>query len=88
MLVVETGVHFLQRWSIRAIARELKLSRNSVLKAVRSGETSFAYERGVQPRPKLGPWIEALERLLAENDAQPARERPRGGPPGAAGRCW
>jgi hypothetical protein len=64
-----------QRWSIRAITRELKLSRNTVRKAVRSGETSFAYERGVQPRPKLGPWIEELKRLLAENDTQPARER-------------
>jgi transposase len=80
MLVVETvgrirRAYFVQRRSIRAIARELKLSRNTVRKAVRSGETKFAYERGVQPRPKLGPWIDELERLLAENDAQPARER-------------
>jgi len=80
MLVVETvgrirRAYFVQRRSIRAIARELKLSRNTVRKAVRSGETRFAYERGVQPRPKLGPWIDDLERLLAANDAQPARER-------------
>ena len=80
MLVVETvgrirRAYFVQRRSIRTIARELKLSRNTVRKAVRSGETKFAYERGVQPRPKLGPWIDELERLLAENDAQPARER-------------
>jgi hypothetical protein len=80
MLVVETvgrirRAYFVQRRSIRAIARELKLSPNTVRKAVRSGGTKFAYERGVQPRPKLEPWIEELERLLAENDAQPARER-------------
>jgi transposase len=80
MLVVETvgrirRAYFVQRRSIRAIARELKLSRNTVRKAVRSGETRFAYERGVQPRPKLGPWIDELERLLAENDVQPTRER-------------
>jgi len=52
MLVVETvgrirRAYFVQRRSIRAIARELKLSRNTVRKAVRSGETKFAYERGV-----------------------------------------
>jgi transposase len=29
----------------------------------------------VQPWPKLGPWIDELQRLLAENDAQPAGER-------------
>ena len=80
MLVVETvgrirRAYFVHKRSIRAIARELKLSRNTVRKAVRSGETKFAYERGMQPRPKLGPWIDDLERLLSENEAQPGRER-------------
>jgi transposase len=80
MLVVETvgrirRAYFVQRRSIRAIAGELKLSRNTVRKAVRFGGTKFAYERGVQPRPKLGPWIDELERLLSENESQPARER-------------
>jgi hypothetical protein len=28
---------------------------------LRSGETSFEYERQVQPRPKLGRWVSLLE---------------------------
>src|SRR4051812_6226273 len=80
MLVVETvgrirRAYFVQRRTIRAIARELKLSRNTVRKVLRSGETAFAYERDVQPRPKLEAWTGELERLLSENEARSARER-------------
>jgi hypothetical protein len=32
------------------IARDLKVSPNTVRKVLRSGETSFEYEREVQPR--------------------------------------
>ena len=60
---------------IKAICRELKVSRKVVRKVIRSGETAFAYERRVQPQPKLGPWREELERLLAANAARPSRER-------------
>ena len=41
----------------------------------RWGETSFSYERGVQPRPKLGRWREDPDGLLARNAGGPARER-------------
>ena len=44
-------------------------------KVLRSEETSFSYERQVQPRPKLGRWKEELVRLLAANAEAPARER-------------
>src|SRR5437763_17030877 len=59
MLTVETigrirREHFLKGKTIREIARDLKASRNTVRKVLRSGETSFEYERSVQPRPKLG----------------------------------
>jgi DNA-binding transcriptional regulator LsrR (DeoR family) len=59
MLVVETIAriqreHFTKGKKIKEIARELKVSRNTVRKVLRSGETSFEYEREVQPRPKLG----------------------------------
>ena len=33
--------------TIREITRDLKLSRNTVRKILRSGETSFSYERTV-----------------------------------------
>jgi transposase len=59
----------------KGIARDLRLSRNTVRKVLRSDETSFSYERQVQPRPKLGRWKEQLDRLLAANVEAPARER-------------
>ena len=80
MLVVETvgrirREHFVQGKSIKEIARDLRMSRNTVRKVLRSGETSFAYERDVQPQPKLGRWKSDLDRMLAENAAKPLRER-------------
>ena len=80
MLIVETigrirREHFVQGKSIKEIARDLKLSRNTVRKVLRSEDTSFSYERQVQPRPKLGRWKEELDRLLATNSEASARER-------------
>src|SRR6476619_6719085 len=80
MLTVETigrirREHFLKGKTIKEIARDLKVSRNTVRKVLRSGETSFEYEREVQPRPKLGRWTEELEALLSSNAAKPAREQ-------------
>ena len=80
MLVVETvgrirREHFVQGKSIKEIARNLRMSRNTVRKILCSGETSFAYERDVQPQPKLGRWKSDLDRMLAENTGKPARER-------------
>jgi transposase len=80
MLVVETvgrirREHFVRGKSIKEIARDLRMSRNTVRKILRSGETSFAYERDVQPQPKLGRWKDDLDRMLAENAAKSLRER-------------
>jgi transposase len=80
MLVVETigrirREHLGKGKSIREIARDLKISRNTVRKVLRSGETSFSYEREVQPRPKLGRWKAELDRLLTSNASSAARER-------------
>jgi len=66
---------FVQGRTIKEIVRELHVSRNTVRKVLRSGATAFSYEREVQPRPKLGQWTAALERLLTTNAARPARER-------------
>lgn len=60
--------------TIKEIARDLKVSRNTVRKVLRSGETSFKYERQVQPRPKLGRWAVELDGLLVANAAKPAHE--------------
>ena len=70
MLVVETVARirrefFVKGKSIKEIVRDLKVSRNTVRKVLRSGATAFSYEREVQPLPKLGRWRGALDRLLA-----------------------
>jgi transposase len=80
MLVVETiarirRAHFVQGKSIKAICRELHVSRKVVRKVLRSESTEFRYERERQPMPRLGAWRAELDRLLASNEAKPARER-------------
>ena len=80
MLIVETIArirreHFIKGKTIKEIARDLKVSRNTVRKVLRSGETSFEYERVVQPRPKLGRWAAELDGLLAGNTVKAAREQ-------------
>src|SRR6201996_8150382 len=80
MLIVETIArirreHFIKGKTIKEIARDLKVSRNTVRKVLRSGETSFEYERVVQPRPKLGRWPAGLDGLLAGNAVKSAREQ-------------
>ena len=81
MLVVETIArirreHLGKGVPIRKLVRDLKVARNTVRKVVRSDETSAVYERKVQPRPKLGPWIAELDRRLEVNE-----KKPRRGPP-------
>jgi transposase len=46
-----------------------------VRRVVRSGATEFVYERKVQPQPKIGPWRDDLDRLLAVNATRSSRER-------------
>ena len=80
MLIVETigrirREHLVKGKGIKAIARDLKLSRNTVRKVLRSDTTSFEYERAVQPQPKLGPWRDQLDALLLGNEGKAARER-------------
>jgi transposase len=80
MLVVETiakvrRMFFGQGKPIKAICRELGLSRKVVRKVIRSGVTEFHYEREHQPLPKIGPWRERLDALLVANEAKPGRER-------------
>lgn len=61
--------------TIKAIVRELKVSRKVVRKIVRTQGTEFNYKRRVQPRPQLGEHAARLETLLAENAVRPRRDR-------------
>ncbi|XDA98455.1 IS21 family transposase [Sulfitobacter sp. LCG007] len=80
MLVVETiakirRAYFQDKKPIKQICRELRVSRNTVRRVIRSGATEFSYERSVQPQPKIGPWKDELDRMLAENARKPKRDR-------------
>jgi transposase len=80
MLIVETigrirREHLVKGKSIKEIARDLRISRNTVRRILRSGETSFSYEREVQPRPRLGRWKADLDRMLTANAGNSTRER-------------
>jgi transposase len=80
MRIVETigrirREHLVKGKSIREIARDLKLSRNTVRRVLRSGETAPSYERKHQPRPRLGRWKADLDRLPMANVGKPTRER-------------
>jgi transposase len=60
LTVVETiakirRAHFVDGKSIKQICRELRVSRNTVRKVIRSGATEFTYDRTTQPRPKIDP---------------------------------
>lgn len=64
-----------QGWSMKKIARELHVSRNTVRKILRTDETDFSYERERQPLPKTGVWKAEIERFLTTNEGRPSRER-------------
>jgi transcriptional regulator with XRE-family HTH domain len=64
-----------QGWSVKKIARELHVSRNTVRKILRSNETDFTYERERQPLPRIGAWKAEIERFLTANEGKPSRER-------------
>ena len=62
MLVVETIArirrdHLVRGVPIQKIARDLRVSKNTVRKVVRGNETSFSYERKIQPMPEVAPNI-------------------------------
>ena len=80
MLVVETiakirRAYFGQGRPIKAICRDLGVSRKVVRKVIRSGATEFHYERSAQPRPRIGPWRDRLDAMLASNAGKSAREQ-------------
>ena len=81
MLVVETVVRIRREHAggkaIKAIARDLRLSRKVVRKAIRAPEGAFDYRRAVQPLPRLGLYQERLDTLLSQNEVTPRRDKLR-----------
>ena len=59
MPVVETIAqirrdHLVRGVPVKKIARDLRVSKNTVRKVVRGDEISYSYARKIQPMPKLG----------------------------------
>jgi hypothetical protein len=80
MLVVETiakirRAYFVHGQPIKAICRDLGISRKVVRKVIRSEATEFRYEREAQPLPRIGPWSDKLDQLLSANEGKASRER-------------
>ena len=80
MMCVETLAkvrrdHFVHGEGIKQIGRERGLSRNSVRKILRTGETAFSYERPSQPLPKLGAFVDRLVAMLEANEKRLTRDR-------------
>ncbi len=66
MLVVETiakirRYYFVEGRKIKEISRDLRISRNTIRKVIRSGATEHRYEREEQPSPKLGDFQTGLK---------------------------
>lgn len=67
--------YFERHRPIKEIVRTLRVSRATVRKVIRGQAAEYKYERGVQPAPKLGEWVEVLSGILEKEATLPRRER-------------
>ena len=80
MVTVETigrirRAFWVDKKPIRQIVRELRISRQTVRKAIRGSSVEFRYERQVQPQPRLGAYVARLDGLLGANSKRLARDQ-------------
>src|SRR5262249_58063197 len=80
MVTVETigrirRAFWVDKKPIRQIVRELRISRQTVRKAIRGSSVEFRYERRGQPPPRLGGYVARLDGLLGADSKRPARGR-------------
>jgi transposase len=80
MLTVETirkirNAHHRDHKSIRQIAKDMNLSRNTVRTILRSDVTELHYERKIQPAPKLESFKASLIQSLEEDARKPKKQR-------------
>ena len=60
---------------LRKIARDLRLSRNTVRKIIRTDVTELRYDRSVVHRPKPGPYLDTLVQCLEADSQLPVKRR-------------
>lgn len=80
MLIVETiakvrRMFYVQKKKIKAICRELNLSRNTVRDIIRNDKTSKNYERKIQKFPALDEFVNRLTERLEADILEPKRRR-------------
>ena len=80
MIIVETiakirRMHYVQNKGIKTIARELKLSKNTVKKVIREDKTAKTYARTKQALPIMDKFKCQLVTLLESNITKPLRLR-------------
>lgn len=68
-------MYYVDGKAIKAIARELNISKNTVKKVIRSDQTKFELAKYSKGKPVLGNYLEVLNQLLAENSKKPVRRR-------------
>ncbi|WP_160162696.1 IS21 family transposase [Magnetococcus marinus] len=62
--------------SIKQISRDRHVSRNTVRKILEEEPgQEIGYQRSIQPRPQLGPYVERLEKILEADWPQPRKQR-------------
>jgi len=80
MIIVETiakirRLHYIQKKGIKTIARELRLSKNTVKKVIREDKTSKSYVRSRQSLPIMDEFKRQLATMLESNITKPLRLR-------------
>lgn len=74
--IAKVRLEFHQRGStMKQIARDLHISRNTVRKILRTDLTEFSYERETQRKPKIDPWRTELDGFLEANVGKARREQ-------------
>ena len=67
--------YYVDKKSIRQIARELGFSRTTIKKALESAEAPSYTLRTPRPAPKLDPYRQRIEELVQQNDQLPPKQR-------------
>jgi transposase len=61
--------------SIHSVAKKYRMSRNTVRKIARTGQTEFVYSKRESKRPALDSFVGRLAEILEEDMELPAKER-------------
>jgi transposase len=68
-------LHFIQRYSIREISKELHHSRDTVRKAIRDASVPKYHLAKARPSPVMDPFKSIIEKWLEEDRSQPRKQR-------------